>query len=112
MQVTDKWTSTALKVVCSLVAPNIDLVELLVKSGAQLVIPGERITALAIATVNGHMNIVQCLVSAGAPVDAPNEDGVTSLMCTCRSNRSEIAHFLLSHGADPNIQDQNNSTVY
>ena len=97
MQVTDKWTSTALKVVCSLVAPNIDLVELLVKSGAQLVIPGERITALAIATVNGHMNIVQCLQCRGS-VDAPNEDGVTSLMCTCRSNRSEIAHFLLSHG--------------
>ena len=61
-QVTDKSTSTALKVVCSLVAPNIDLVELLVESGAQLVIPGEKVTVLAIATVNGHMNIVQYLI--------------------------------------------------
>ena len=110
-QVTDKSISTALKVVCSLVAPNIDLVELLVESGALLVIPGEEITVLAIATIHGHTGIVQYLVSAGAPVDAPNEGGVTSLMCTCRSNRSEIVHFLLTHGADPNIQDQNNTTA-
>ena len=110
-QVTDKSTSTALKVVCSIVAPKIDLVQLLVESGAQLVIPGEEITALAIATIRGHTDIVQYLVSSGAPVDAPNEDGVTSLMCACRNYRSEIAHFLLTHGADPNIQDQNNTTA-
>ena len=114
-QVTDKSTSTststALKVVCSLVAPNIDLVELLVESGAQLVIPGEKMTSLSIATVYGHAGIVQYLVSSEAPVDAPNEDGVTSLMCACRSNRFEIAHFLLTHGADPNIQDQNSTTA-
>ena len=110
-QVTDKWNRTALKVVCSLVAPKIDLVELLVESGTQLVIPGEKITSLSIATIRGHTDIVQYLVSSGAPVDAPNEDGVTSLMCACRNNRSEIAHFLLTHGADPNIQDQNNTTA-
>ena len=110
-EVTDKWNRTALKVVCSLAAPIIDLVELLVESGAQLVIPGERITALAIATLHRHINTVQYLVSAGALVDAPNEDGVTSLMYACRNNHFEIAHFLLTHGADPNIQDQNNSTA-
>ena len=110
-QVTDKWNRTALKVVCSLVAPNIDLVKLLVESGAQLAIPGEKITSLSIATIRGHTDIVQYLVSSGAPVDAPNEDGVTSLMCTCRNNHFEIARFLLTHGADPNIQDQNNSTA-
>ena len=110
-QVTDKLTSTALKVVCSLVAPNIDLVELLVESGAQLVIPEEKITALSFATIYGHAGIVQYLVSAGAPVDAPNEDSVTSLICACRNNHSEIAHFLLTHGADPNIQDLTNSTA-
>ena len=111
-QVTDKSTSTALKVVCSLVAPiRIDIVQLLVESGARLVIPGEEITALAFATIHGHTDIVQYLVSAGAPVDAPNEDGVTSLICACRNNHSEIAHFLLTHGADPNIQDQNNTTA-
>ena len=65
---------------CSLVAPNIDLVELLVESRAQLVIPGEKITALSFAIIHGHTGIVQYLVSSGAPVDAPNEDGVTSLI--------------------------------
>ena len=71
----------------------------------------ETITALSFATIYDHAGIVQYLVSAGAPVDAPNEDCVTSLMCACRNNRSEIAHFLLTHGADPNIQDQNNTTA-
>ena len=110
-QVTNKWNRTALKVMCSLVAPKIDLVQLLVESGAQLDIPGEEITSLSVATIRGHTDIVQYLVSSGAPVDAPNEDGVTSLMCACRNNHFEIAHFLLTHGADPNIQDQNNTTA-
>ena len=62
-QVTDKLCSTALKVVCSLLAPNIDLVQLLVESGAQLVIPGEEITPLSIATIHGHTDIVQYIIS-------------------------------------------------
>ena len=103
--------STALKVICSFKMPNKDLVELLVQSGAQFVIPGEKITALAIATIYGHADIVQYLVSERAPVNAPNEYGVTSLMCACRNKHPEIACILLSHGADPNMQDHNNSTV-
>ena len=102
---------TALKVVCNFKIPNKDLVELLVQFGAQFVIPGEKMTALSIATINGHTDIVQYLVSEGAPVNAPNEDGSTSLMCACRNKHSEIVNFLLSHGADPNMQDHNNSTA-
>ena len=102
---------TALKVICSFKIPNKDLVELLVQFGAQFVIPGEKKTALSIATINGHTDIVQYLVSEGAPVNAPNEDDWTSLMCACLNKHSEIAHFLLNHGADPNMQDHNNSTA-
>ena len=104
-------SNTALKVVCSFKIPNKDLVELLVQFGAQFVIPGEKMTALSIATIYGHADIVQYLVRAGAPVNALNEDGSTSLMCACRNKHSEIIHFLLNHGADPNMQNQNNTTA-
>ena len=48
---------------CSLKTPNKDLVELLVQSGAQLVVPGEEITALEIATREGQTDIVRYLAS-------------------------------------------------
>ena len=102
----DKQGTTGLKVVCSLKTPNKGLVELLVESGAQLVVPGEKIVALQIATHEGHADIVQYLVSAGTPVNAQNKDGVTSLMYACCEKRSEIVYFLLNHGADLNTQDR------
>ena len=102
----DKLDTTALKVVCSLKTPNKGLVELLVESGAQLVVPGEKIVALEIATQKGHADIVRYLVSAGAPVNAQNKGGFTSLMRACFKKRSEIVSFLLNHGADLNTQDR------
>ena len=107
----DKWGATALKVLCSLETSNKDLVELLVQSGAQLVIPGEKITALEIATREGHMDIVQYLASEGAPVNAQDSDSMTSLMYACRYKGCEMVRILLNHGADPNIQDQYNRTA-
>ena len=107
----DKWDTTALKAVCNSKTPNKDLVELLVQSGAHFVIPGEKKTALTIATMYGHTDIVQYLVSEGAPVNAQNEYGVTSLMCACHNKHSKIAYILLNHGADPNMQNHNNSTA-
>ena len=108
----DKWDATAIKVVCSSKTPNNDLVELLVQSGAQFVIPDEIQTTLGIAAMEGHTDIVQYLVSEGAPVNAQDRDGVTALMLACCYNRSEIiVYFLLNHGADPNIQDRYNGTA-
>ena len=107
----DKLDTTALKVVCSLKTPNKGLVELLVESGAQLVVPGEEIVALEIATREGHADIVRYLVSAGTPVNAQNKDGFTSLMCACFKKQSEIVSFLLNHGADLNTQDREGSAA-
>ena len=107
----DKWGLTGLKLVCSLKTPNKDLVELLVQSRAQLVVPGEEITALEIATREGHTDIVQYLASEGAPVNAQDSNGVTSLMYACRYKGCEMVRILLSHGAVPNMQNQNSSTA-
>ena len=107
----DEWVTTALKAVCSSKIPNKNLIELLVQSGAHFVIPGEGLTALGIATMNGHVDIVQYLVGKGAPVNAQGSDGTTSLMHACWYRQSEIVHFLLNHGADPNMQDLKKSTA-
>ena len=111
VDVQDKWGNTALKVVCSLKHPDNDLVELLVQSGAHFVILNEILTTLGIATMKGHTDIVQYLVSEGAPVNAQDKVGVTALMYACCENQLEIVQFLLKHGADPNIQDQYNGTA-
>ena len=107
----DEWVTTALKAVCSSKTPNKNLIELLVQSGAHFVIPDEKLPALGIATMNGHVDIVQYLVGEGAPVNAQGSDGTTSLMIAYWYRQSEIIHFLLNHGADPDMQDQYNNTA-
>ena len=111
VNVQDKLDATPLKVICSSQTPNKEFVELLVQSGAQFIIPGEKLTALGIATIKGHTEIVQYLVSEGAPVNAQDIYGATPLMYACWCMHSEIVHVLLNHGADPNKQDKNNSTA-
>ena len=106
----DKMETTALKVACSFKISSKELVELLVQSGAHFVVPDEKLTVLGIATREGHIDIVQYLVNEGAPVNAQDINGATSLIHSCCEKQSEIVLFLLNHGADPNIQDRDNST--
>lgn len=61
-------------------------------------------TALATAAYNGHLDCVVFLVEHGAEVDAQNGAGYTALMCAATKNHSEIAEYLLSNGADPQIK--------
>ena len=62
-------------------APNINLVKLLVQSGADInVEEGEnKTTALLQATLHGHSQIVQYLLDKGAEINAPSKDGNSSL---------------------------------
>ena len=102
---------TALKIVCDSKTPKKELVKLLVQSGAQFVILGEKITALELATKGGHVAVVQYLASKGAPVNVQDTFGVTALMLACLHRHLEIAHILLNHGADLNVQDMQDHTA-
>ena len=107
----DKFDTTALKMACSFKIPNTLLIDLLVQSGAQFVIPGEIQTALGIAAQGGHTDIVQYLISKGAPVNAQDIFGVNSLMSACWHKQADTVRILLDNGADPNIQSQDNNTA-
>ena len=107
----DKFDTTALKMACRFKIPNKILIELLVQSGAQFVIPGEIQTALGIAAQKGHTDIVQYLISKGAPVNAQGIYGANSLIYACWHKQADTVRILLDNGADPNIQGQDNNTA-
>jgi ankyrin repeat protein len=60
-------------------------------------------SALTFAVTSGHFEIVRVLVEAGAWVDPFDEGSIfmTPLMCAAEHGYTEIAEFLLDHGADP-----------
>jgi len=70
-------------------------------------------TPLHCATWKGHVEVVACLLKAGADVKAHNSNGhwgTTALHAAAHANQAEIARLLIEHGADVNAQDLNGKT--
>ena len=63
-------------------------------------------TALNIASSNGHVEVVSCLLEQGAVVDKKGRDGMTALSGSCGKGHLEVVELLLSRGADPTIGDE------
>ena len=68
-------------------------------------------TALWNAACQGHLGIVKLLLDAGAPVDIANNDGVSPIICALIHDHSEVANFLLDHGANYTVVDMFGSTL-
>ncbi|KAG8528533.1 uncharacterized protein KY384_007451 [Bacidia gigantensis] len=64
-------------------------------------------TALYLACSNGHSEIVQILLDAGASVDAANYSNRTPLMQAAKYGHKACAEKLLDHGANPYIREIN-----
>ena len=60
-------------------------------------------TALIIAACQGHYELVEVLVNAGADLDAKNDEDVTAQFCAVFFGRTEVVQLLSDAGADPNI---------
>jgi ankyrin repeat protein len=63
---------------------------------------------------NGSITIrsfLSLLVERGAPVNEFDSEGRTLLMRTVDRDANDLAKYLLTHGADPNLQDKNGKTA-
>eukprot|EP00757_Euglenozoa_sp_SAG-D1_P007269 gene7269-2691_t len=47
---------------------------------------------------NGHSNVVEMLLQAGAHTQAKNQDGWTALMLACANGHSNVVEMLLQAG--------------
>ena len=66
----------------------------------------ERNTALLIAALFGHEEVVVAMIDAGAEVDIPNNDGDTALSMAAFFCHEEIVEVLLANGADVNRKNK------
>ncbi len=63
------------------------------------------LTPLLYAARGGCYACVEALVSAGADVNLPNNEGMTPLMIALDNSQNGVAKFLLDHGANPKVWD-------
>ncbi|HXJ75496.1 MAG TPA: ankyrin repeat domain-containing protein, partial [Candidatus Dormibacteraeota bacterium] len=63
------------------------------------------LTPLLYAARGGCYACVEALVSAGADVNLPNNEGMTPMMIALDNNQNGIAKFFLDHGANPKAWD-------
>ncbi len=85
-------------------------ISLLVKAGADVNQPmndGKYMGCQPIhfATINGRLEAIKLLASAGASIDSVNASGSTPLMLAVQNNREGLVGHLLQIGADPNFKD-------
>jgi ankyrin repeat protein len=63
------------------------------------------LTPLLYAARGGCYACVEALVSAGADVNLPNNEGMTPMMIALDNSQNGVAKFLLDHGANPKVWD-------
>jgi ankyrin repeat protein len=94
-----------------------DLVEVkrLLKEGAETDGPNAKNsygwTALILASMNGHKEIVELLLKNGADIEAKDSDGRTALMWASTYGHSAIVELLLKNGADIEAKDSHGWTA-
>lgn len=88
--------------------------EFLLRNGADINIGGNHDwTALHTAAVNGHIQMVQYLISKGAKINVKTDDGSTALhvvleyseTCPCPGHKSIIELLLARNDTEINVKD-------
>ncbi len=63
-------------------------------------------SALIFAAQRGHLEVVEGLIRAGAPVNGVGRSGRTALMEACEGGHGMVAQLLVWNGADPGAADE------
>jgi Ankyrin repeats (3 copies) len=88
-----------------------DMVELLIKSGADVNLSdGEGVTALIRAARGGDIHIARLLIENGADVNAKNSGGESALHIAAQLGNTGYMKTLIDAKADLNSQDQKGET--
>ncbi|KAB8349465.1 hypothetical protein FH972_023492 [Carpinus fangiana] len=92
------------------VGGHLKIVDLLLHEGADPNLSIEGRTPLYAAAKSGHVEIVMTLVSQGAIVDTPNNNGETALHAACWTGESDVVEVLLDAKASVNSATSSGST--
>ena len=66
-------------------------------------------TPLAVAAVNGHVDVLRCLVENRADVNARMDSNLTALMIASKNGHINVVKYLIEHGANIEFQDEDGS---
>lgn len=66
--------------------------------------PQNGLNALHLASKDGHVTVVQELLTRGAIVDAATKKGNTALHIASLAGQEEVVKLLIEHGASVNVQ--------
>jgi len=97
---------------CAAAAGHLEIVKLLVKSGANVNSTTKtNSTPLRAACFDGHFEIVKYLVEHNADIEVANRHGHTCLMIACYKGHFKIARYLIDIGADVNRKSVKGNTA-
>ena len=89
---------------------NLPIVELLLKSGAKLELPG--MSAVINAAKYDHVKLLDLFIKYGANINTVDSNGDSPLMWAAMNDNYNAAEFLINHGADINIVDNDGESAY